>query len=47
MDYHEEEHISPKKVRIVKEPSIVSMSSSKFQGGEQMRQSLEGSVLVG
>ena len=56
MDYHEEEHISPKKVRIAKEPSVVSTSSSKFRGGEQMieatqdilgRQSLEGGVLVG
>ena len=56
MDYHEEEHISPKQVRIAKEPSVVSTSSSKFRGGEQMieatqdilgRQSLEGSVLVG
>ena len=56
MDYHEEERISPKKVRITKEPTIVSIPSSKFGGGEQVvevtqdilaRQSLEGSVLVG
>ena len=54
MNSHEEEQLSPKKARIIKEPSIASAFSTKF-GDERMikatkgllqRQSLEESCLV-
>ncbi|KAF8695217.1 hypothetical protein AX14_001860 [Amanita brunnescens Koide BX004] len=49
MDHHEEKPLPPKKVRITMESLIVSTSSSKFGGGEQMigKKGLGGSVLVG
>ncbi|KAK2467490.1 hypothetical protein APHAL10511_000345 [Amanita phalloides] len=46
MDYHEEESLSPKKPKIVKEPSIASTSAFTF-GGERMIKPLEESVLIG